>query len=595
MSAAPPRISVVVPTYQRGRVVTNLVTALCHQTYVGMFELIVVIDGSTDDTERRLAALPTSFPMRVITQPNRGLANARNRGAAAATGEILLFLDDDMEPDEHLLAEHDRSMREGADVVAGAVPLHPDSPRTLLADGVRAWAEARSQRIGHSSYTLRFNEILNGQFSLRRQVFEQLGGFDERFTAGGSYGNEDLDFGHRLLRAGYRAVFNTRAVSRQRYVVSAAAYLRQYEDTGRADVVLVRKYPELRPEIFPGELGSSSIHRLLRRPVLRFPRFARAVVSAARDMIVRRVDGGAGDPLTSRAFFALRAVHYWTGVHAAGGIPEHNRLSVLCYHAIANLADDPVLAEYGVPPERFRSQIETLRRVGYHFIHPDELAQFLGGTGGLPRRALLVTFDDCSRDLMAAGAPIVRQLDVPAIAFAVSGRLGQTNDWDRWLGAGILPLLSARELADLPPLGIEVGGHSRTHRPLPALSNSALSDEVRGCAADVRELGLPQPRFFAYPHGEHDSRVRQAVRDAGYVAAFAISPGRIGPRTDPYALPRIALVSADVGWRLRVKVAAAGPLLLSWGVLQRVVAALRRRFRALTGHGGTRRDVAPRT
>jgi len=594
MSAAPPRISVVVPTYQRGRVVTNLVTALCHQTYVGMFELIVVIDGSTDDTEHRLAELRPPFPMRVIRQPNRGLANARNRGAAAATGEILLFLDDDMEPDEHLLAEHDRSQLEGADAVAGAVPLHASSPRTLLADGVGAWADARSHRLARTGYELRFNEILNGQFSLKREVFERLGGFDERFTAGGSYGNEDLDFGYRLLRAGYRAVFNARAVSRQQYVVGAASYLRQYEDAGRADVVLAREYPELLPELFHGELASSTIHRLVRHPVLRFPRLARALVGPVRDMIVRRVDRGSRDPLTARAFFLLRAVHYWAGVHGAGGIPQHHRLRVLCYHAIANLSEDPVLAEYGVPPERFRFQLETLRRAGYHFIEPDELAQFVAGKGGLPRRAVLVTFDDCSRDLMAAGAPIVRQLTVRAVAFAVSRRLGQTNDWDRWLGAGILPLLSARELADLPALGVEVGGHSRTHRPLVTLAGSALSDEVRGCADDLLALGLPQPRFFSYPHGEHNSRVRQAVRAAGYLAAFTSSPGRIGRATDRYALPRIELVSADVGWRLRVKVGAAGPLLLGWQFSERVAASIRRRWRELRARRGKRRDVVTR-
>ena len=53
---------------------------------------------------------------------------------------MLLFLDDDMEADPRLLAEHERSHREGADVVLGDLPLHPDSPRNLLSWGVGAWA-----------------------------------------------------------------------------------------------------------------------------------------------------------------------------------------------------------------------------------------------------------------------------------------------------------------------------------------------------------------------------------------------------------------------------------------------------------------------
>jgi glycosyltransferase involved in cell wall biosynthesis/peptidoglycan/xylan/chitin deacetylase (PgdA/CDA1 family) len=583
-------MSVIVPTYQRGPVVAELIAALCRQEYDGAFEVVVIIDGSTDDTEQRLAATSTRFPMRVIWQPNGGLAHARNQGAAAANGEILVFLDDDMEPDAHFLSEHDRSHREGADVVAGAVPLHPDSTRSMLADGVAAWAEARSRRLSGAGYVLRFNEIVSGQVSIRRDVFERLEGFDERFTAGGSYGNEDLDFGHRLLLAGYHPVFNPRAVSRQRYVVTAAAHLRQYADAGQADVALARKYPALLGDVFHGELATSTMHRLMRWPALRFPRVTRAVTGVIRGLVVRRVDAGRRDPLTVRAFFLIRAAYYWTGVQAAGGIPRHRRLRVLCYHAIASLAGNPVMMDYGVPPDRFRAQLETLQRAGYHAVHPDEVARFVDGEGGLPLRALLVTFDDCYTDLVSEAAPILRALAVPAIAFAVSGRLGRTNDWDRWLGASELSLLSAEEVKVLPTSGVEVGGHSRTHSYLGALPDAALHAEIRGCADDLRALGLPRPRFFSYPHGEHDRRVRAAVRDTGYLAAFTTSPGRVGRRTDRYALPRVEIFPADVGWRLRAKVAAAGPLLLALMFAQRVASSLRRRFRALTtrrGEGGT--------
>ena len=577
-----PRMSVIVPTYQRGPVVVELIAALCRQNYDGVFEVVVVIDGSTDDTAQRLEATVTPFPLRVIWQPNAGLACARNRGARAAIGEIFVFLDDDMEPDVQFLAEHDRSQRDGADVVAGAVPLHPDSPRSLLADGVAAWADARSRRLSRAGHALRFNEIVSGQVSIRRDVFERLGGFDERFTAGGSYGNEDLDFGHRLLLAGYRPVFNPRAVTRQRYIVTAAAHLRQYADAGRADVALARKYPALLGDVFHGELATSTIHRLMRGPALRFPRVTLAATRLIRDFVVRRVDGGHHDPLTVRAFFLIRAAYYWTGVQAAGGIPRYRGLRVLCYHAVADLNRDAVLADYGVSPDRFHDQLETLRRAGYHVVHPDEVAHVMNGEGGLPHRAVLITFDDCYRDLVSGAAPVLRALTVPSIAFAVTARLGGTNDWDRWLGAGELSLLSAEELVTLPTLGIEVGSHSRTHAYLHTLPDAGLEAEIRGCADDLSALGLPRPRFFSYPHGEHDQRVRNAVRNAGYIAAFTTSPGRVSRRTDRYALPRVEIFPADVGWRLRVKVAAAGSALIAFRFAQRVVSSIRRRFRALT-------------
>jgi glycosyltransferase involved in cell wall biosynthesis len=91
-----PRFSVVIPTYQRRDLAVALVRALERQTYDGPFEMVVVVDGSTDGTVEALAQLHPQFQLRVIAQKNSGLARARNAGAGAAAGEILLFLDGDI-------------------------------------------------------------------------------------------------------------------------------------------------------------------------------------------------------------------------------------------------------------------------------------------------------------------------------------------------------------------------------------------------------------------------------------------------------------------------------------------------------------------
>src|SRR6266487_2852993 len=130
------RFSIVIPTYQRRDVVLSSVHALAAQEDGGPFEVIVVVDGSTDGSADALRELETPFPLSVIEQPNRGQAEARNQGVAAARGELLLFLDDDMEAHPRLLAEHDRSHREGADVVLGHIPVHHESPPSFLAAAV---------------------------------------------------------------------------------------------------------------------------------------------------------------------------------------------------------------------------------------------------------------------------------------------------------------------------------------------------------------------------------------------------------------------------------------------------------------------------
>src|SRR4029077_18487233 len=122
-----PRFSVVIPTYRRRDRVLRNVRALAEQS-LSDFEAIVVDDGSDDGSAAALRGLETPFPLAVLEQENQGAAGARNVGARAARGEIPLFLDDDMEAAPSLLAEHDRSHLEGADLVVGDMPLHPASP-----------------------------------------------------------------------------------------------------------------------------------------------------------------------------------------------------------------------------------------------------------------------------------------------------------------------------------------------------------------------------------------------------------------------------------------------------------------------------------
>lgn len=597
------RLSVIVPTFQRRDLVVQLVQALGRQRCDAPFEVVVVVDGSTDGTAEALGAFAAELPLRLVVQPNRGLARARNRGAAEAVGEILLFLDDDMDPDPSLIAEHDRSHRAGADAVTGVIPLHPDSPPTLLAHGVGVWADDQARRMAEPGYVARFDEVVNGQLSVRRDVFERLGGFDERFTAGGSYGNEDLDFAYRLLEGGHRVVHNPRAVSRQRYIVDAATHLRQYAHAGEADVTFARKYPEMAEWIFAKPRAQARVHRVLWRPVLRAPRLAALAVAPFRAVITSRVDRGRMDRLTARSFFALRAVDYWRGVHRGGGIPGSHPLRVLCYHAIADLAGDPEIEAYGVPPAQFTLQLDALRRAGYRFVAPDELVRFLDGRGGLPRRPLLLTFDDCYRDLLTRALPLLEQRGIPAIAFAVTGLLGRTNEWDLPHGSGGLPLLDATGLTEAARGGVEIGAHSHTHRSLVAIPDAALRAETAGSVAQLRRVMGASVRFFAYPFGEHDARARRAVEAAGVRAAFTTDPGRVRAGDDPYRLRRVEILRGEVGLAFRVKVATAGclydlvPRLRSRARvrtrLRQLLAGLRRAAPALRDPGERPREIAP--
>jgi GT2 family glycosyltransferase/peptidoglycan/xylan/chitin deacetylase (PgdA/CDA1 family) len=555
------RHSVVVPTFQRRDLVTEVVRALAAQV-LPPIEVVVVVDGSTDGSAQALATVPAPFPVRVVEQPNSGAARARNRGAALASGDLLLFLDDDMIAAPDLLAELGRVHAAGADAVLGHIPAVAGSTAAFLTRGLTEWAVRRRDRLVRDGAPLTATDVLTGQLSVRRDVFEALGGFDERFTKDGSFGGEDTDFGRRLLGEGYRVEFAPDAVSHQRYAVTPRAYLRQWHQAGAAAVTYLRKHPDDVEEVYAAKRPHSRSNRLVVRPLAAVPLVRDAAAAVSREVALalaaRRPDARS----TSRLFFTVRNLEYWRGVAAAGGMPSARPFRVLCYHAVSDLRGTR-LAEYGVPAPVLARQLRLLRRLGFRFLAPEEALRSLRGDRGVPRRGVLLTFDDCYADLLDGGLPVLRDLGVPALAFAVADLVGRTNVWDQAIGAPELPLLDARGLRELQRSGVEIGVHGSTHEPLTKVSEEPLllDRQTRGATATLCGLGLRPVRTFAYPHGEHDARSRAAVAAAGLEAAFTVTAGLAHPGGSPFQVPRIEIRRRDSSMlRFLVTVYAAGRL-----------------------------------
>jgi peptidoglycan/xylan/chitin deacetylase (PgdA/CDA1 family) len=244
-------------------------------------------------------------------------------------------------------------------------------------------------------------------------------------------------------------------------------------------------------------------------------------------------------------------------------------LRILAYHAIADLRGDPVLSEYGVAPELFVAQLDSLARHGWEFVDLDAVLVWLRGEGSLPRRAVLVSFDDAYSDLLEVAAPLLGEREIPAVVFAVAGHLGGANDWDHHKGAASLRLLEAGDLPRVAASGIEVGAHTVNHRPLPEVPAAELEDELAGAADRIEAAGVPRPRAFSYPYGRWTPAVAAAVREAGYEVAFTTAWGDPRPGGDLFTVPRVEVHASDTPRKLRQKLALAGrrPGLLRDGLL----------------------------
>ncbi|HEY7568973.1 MAG TPA: glycosyltransferase family 2 protein, partial [Gemmatimonadaceae bacterium] len=132
-SRTPPRISVVTPTHNRPQSLLRLLHALRDGTFPAAdFEAVVVADGCSDDTVARARAEPLPFRLTVLEQnPGRGAAAARNLGVQHAQGELIVFLDDDIEPSLGLLTEHWREYEKSvlpSVVVGPPLPVRTGQP-----------------------------------------------------------------------------------------------------------------------------------------------------------------------------------------------------------------------------------------------------------------------------------------------------------------------------------------------------------------------------------------------------------------------------------------------------------------------------------
>ncbi|MFB0617864.1 glycosyltransferase [Streptomyces sp. AGS-58] len=235
-------VSVVVPTRDRTTRLLLTLTALAHQTMDReRFEVILVddADDGADDVpgrgavEQVLSAGPAGLPVRRAATGGRGAACARNSGARLARGEVLLFLDDDTLATPGLLEAHLAAHQDaGAAVVHGGVTdlsafaMTPDprlleaaltgargrriEPGTVADLGSRvpllgprlSFIERTARRVTRSPdhAALRWLSCIGTNTSIRRTVFEGVGGFDEHY--GELWGGEDLELGLRLSASG---------------------------------------------------------------------------------------------------------------------------------------------------------------------------------------------------------------------------------------------------------------------------------------------------------------------------------------------------------------------------------------------------------
>ncbi len=252
-----PRLSVIIPTYNRSDILPKCLNALISQDIpLTDYEIIIVDDGSTDDTPKTVETFLKNgdFPVHYIRQPNQGPAAARNTGIRKASGRIVWITGDDYIAEKNCLYEHLQWQEERfpaeETVVLGYSTWHPD----LEINDIMYWVENGGPQFYYHTLKhgeeISFFQFITCNISFKRSFFEKYGPFDERYP---SAMGEDTDLGLQLALNGMRFYYNSRAVAYHYHPTSE-------EDSRKRDLLL-GEMMVLQEEKWPKLHNFSSYHQ----------------------------------------------------------------------------------------------------------------------------------------------------------------------------------------------------------------------------------------------------------------------------------------------------------------------------------------------
>jgi prepilin-type N-terminal cleavage/methylation domain-containing protein/prepilin-type processing-associated H-X9-DG protein len=226
-----PKVSVVVCTYNGGATLQQCIQSLLRLDYPA-YEVIVVDDGSTDNTAEILGQFPG---IRVIRQANRGLSAARNAGLFAATASIVAYTDSDCFADADWLTMLVHQLGETDAAAVGGPNLTPD-------DGWLSSCVAASP--GQPTHVLENDQVAEHipgcNMAFRREALLAVNGFDVQYQRAG----DDVDICWRLQQAGYWITFAPGAFVWHHRRQTVRAYLRQQAGYGEAEALLRFQHPD---------------------------------------------------------------------------------------------------------------------------------------------------------------------------------------------------------------------------------------------------------------------------------------------------------------------------------------------------------------
>ncbi len=203
---------------------------------------------------------------------------------------------------------------------------------------------------------------------------------------------------------------------------------------------------------------------------------------------------------------------------------------IMMYH---NVDYTDVLKPNTVSPQNFERQMAYLKEHGFNVLSFENLVRLISENRKIPRKSVVITFDDGYADNYTHAFKILKKYGFPAIVFMPSDLVGRDGH------------LTWPQLREMTEHGIAIGSHTRLHAYLPDLSLEQQREEIFGSKRVLEaQLGVPV-KYFAYPIGGFSNAIKEIIRQAGYQGAAATNRGYDRFNKDVFELNRVRFSDKD--------------------------------------------------
>ncbi len=196
-----------------------------------------------------------------------------------------------------------------------------------------------------------------------------------------------------------------------------------------------------------------------------------------------------------------------------------------------------------VPVQSFYEHMKYLKVNDFHVIGLSELINFISSGLTIPKKSIVITFDDGYKSIQTNALPILKEFGFTATLFVniyfLEKKIPKESYWSDW------QTLNWKEIIQLHESDIHIGSHALTHRKLTKVSEKDLQKEVIG-SKEIIEQNIGEKIFaFSYPHGAFNHKIKNTLKANNFRCACSSIHGDNNARSDQYALRRTEITAFD--------------------------------------------------